>query len=130
MFELLKQRHLSDGGAWNPLLLALQADLLHGHHLPRSLVSALIHHPIGTWKNKADVSHTQASHRIVQHSQQSEPLGAEELVHLQQLMLNISITPICLKLHNKKNTILGFIKRFLFLKGIEDDLLFRGGPSK
>lgn len=48
MLELLQQGHLSDGGAGDPLLLTLQADLLHGHHLTRGLVSALVNHPVCT----------------------------------------------------------------------------------
>lgn len=48
VLQFLQQGHLPDGRAWNPLLLTLQADLLHRHHLPRGLVSALVNHAIGT----------------------------------------------------------------------------------
>lgn len=54
MFELLQQRDLSDGRARHALLFAFQTDLLHGHHLTRGLVPALVHHSVGTWENSGD----------------------------------------------------------------------------
>lgn len=56
VLQLLKQRHLPDSSAGNSLLLALQADLLHGHHLSRGLVPAFVHNAVCPCRHQSRVT--------------------------------------------------------------------------
>eukprot|EP00669_Euglena_mutabilis_P008397 TRINITY_DN3463_c0_g1_i1.p3 TRINITY_DN3463_c0_g1~~TRINITY_DN3463_c0_g1_i1.p3 ORF type:complete len:160 (+),score=37.10 TRINITY_DN3463_c0_g1_i1:977-1456(+) len=47
VLQLLQQRDLPDGRAWNALLLAVQGDAFEGDQLPAGAVLRLEHHPVG-----------------------------------------------------------------------------------